>query len=241
MPTPSLTMKSPFEFLFHSPHRLDHLRVFGCACYPSLKPYRTNKLDLKTTHYIFLGYGAQYKGYICFDVSKHKLIVSRHVLFDETQYPILFPNFAKPPSSSKFCPSPPHIVHPNTFQQYPIILIPLPTVFQTTAESPHVTQSSSLSPRDLVSASPPTIVNGNSDSPFILTLHPDTTTSQVSDLQLVIFSAQMVILCRPNPSLAFLRRNKVSMLQFNLMLTQTQKFLLQLPNLLSGNMPCKRK
>lgn len=65
MPTPTLCMKSHFESLFHVPPRLDHLRIFGCACYPSMKPYRSHKLEPKTTKCIFLGYAAQYKGYIC--------------------------------------------------------------------------------------------------------------------------------------------------------------------------------
>ncbi|KAM2839447.1 hypothetical protein COP1_031048 [Malus domestica] len=190
MPTPVLRMKSPFEVLFHSPRRLDHLKVFGCACYPSLKPYRTNKLDPKTTPCIFVGYAAQYKGYICFDVSKNELIVSRHVLFNETHYPTLSQPFDKQYSSLQTSTSPPHIVHSNTFHQSPIIAIPLPYVFQPTVASPQVTQSSSLSHGDIVSSPITSVVHGTSESSPISELHPDITTSQVSNLQLVNINSQ---------------------------------------------------
>ena len=48
MPTPVLANSSPFERLNN---RLNNrspdytfLRVFGCACYPNLRPYNANKL-----------------------------------------------------------------------------------------------------------------------------------------------------------------------------------------------------
>lgn len=73
-------MKYSFEMLHHSLPKLEHLRIFRCLCYPSMKPYRTNKLDSKTTECIFLGYATQYKGYICFSLKDHKLLMSRHVI-----------------------------------------------------------------------------------------------------------------------------------------------------------------
>lgn len=36
---------------------------------------------------MFLGYVSQYKGYICFDVLKHKVYISRHVVFNELEFP----------------------------------------------------------------------------------------------------------------------------------------------------------
>lgn len=89
MPTPTLGVKSHFESLYHSPPRLDHLRVLRCACCPSMKPFRSNKLQPKTTECIFIGYLAQYKGYICYSIKGHKLIVSRHVYFYEDIFLIL--------------------------------------------------------------------------------------------------------------------------------------------------------
>lgn len=75
---------------------ISHLRVFGCSCYPLLRPYNSNKLQSRTTKCVFLRYASKYKGYICFEVSKNKVVISRHVKFDETKFPYLilvYPNF----------------------------------------------------------------------------------------------------------------------------------------------------
>jgi hypothetical protein len=44
MPTPVLLHKSPFKMLFGSSLVLTHLRIFGCACIPFLRPYNHTKL-----------------------------------------------------------------------------------------------------------------------------------------------------------------------------------------------------
>ena len=44
MPTPRLNLLSPLEVLFHTTPDYSSLRVFGCLCYPNLRPY--NKLKL---------------------------------------------------------------------------------------------------------------------------------------------------------------------------------------------------
>lgn len=129
MPTPILHMHFPFELLFKSPPTLHHLRVFRCACYPSMTPYRNNKLDPKTTECIFLGYASQYKGYICFSLYTNMLIVCRHVIFDEHIFPgsklsLSSSNSAALSSSHASAP----VVHPNTFSHPLVILIPLPQV-----------------------------------------------------------------------------------------------------------------
>ncbi|KAM1722971.1 hypothetical protein ACFX11_021617 [Malus domestica] len=146
MPTPVLHMQSLFEMLYHSPPRLDHLRVFGCACYLTLKPYRHNKLEPKTTQCIILGYAAQYKGYICYAIRDHKLIVSRHVVFDEDTFPSL-------PDSvySSLSLAPPIIPHPNNFEHpsfipIPFRHIPFPYSSSHTTDPYSVTQSSSSIP-----------------------------------------------------------------------------------------------
>ncbi|KAM2231636.1 hypothetical protein ACFX1S_015876 [Malus domestica] len=87
MPSSVLGHKSPFELLFGHLPVISHLRIFGCACYPLLKPYNATKLQAKTTKCIFLGYATKYKGYICYEVSKQRVYISRHVVFDEDQFP----------------------------------------------------------------------------------------------------------------------------------------------------------
>lgn len=185
MPTSVLDMKSPFEALYNSPPKLDHLRVFGCACYQSMKPYRSNKLESKTTECIFLGYVPQYKGYICYSLLSHKLIVSRHVLFDEDSFPSVTSHKPLPVSPTSGSS---HVVHQNTFTSFPIIPLSLPQVFEhhSTASSP-ITQSPSLLNGDVVQASTSTSATSRTNSGSLedIELHPSTASSQATDLQIL--------------------------------------------------------
>ncbi|KAM2827187.1 hypothetical protein COP1_036768 [Malus domestica] len=87
MPSSSLGNLSPFQLLHNSIPVITHLKIFGCSCYPWLRPYTHTKLDPRTAKCIFLGYASNYKGYLCYDASKNKMYISRHVLFDETEFP----------------------------------------------------------------------------------------------------------------------------------------------------------
>ncbi|KAM0990119.1 hypothetical protein ACFX2C_008681 [Malus domestica] len=214
MPTPVLHMHSPFEKLYHPPPRLDHLRVFGCACYPILKPYKHNKLEPKTTQCIFLGYAAQYKGYICYAIRDHKLIVSRHVVFDEDTFPSLPGSVSSSPSLA-----PSIIPHPNTFQHPSFIPIPFPhspfPYFSShTTYSPSVTQSSSSIPGDLVSSQCLPTEATVSQSVEHAAINPDVTTSQVQALHHVPVSQ---INTHPMQT-----RSKSGILKKNALLAQVQ-------------------
>ena len=46
MPTPILNHISPYVKLFQQTPNYHKLRVFGCACYPWLRPYANNKLEM---------------------------------------------------------------------------------------------------------------------------------------------------------------------------------------------------
>lgn len=87
MPSFVIDHNSPFESLHFAIPDNQHLRVFGCTCYPFLKPYNTTKLQPETLKCIFLGYAACYKGYICYELSHKKIYISRHVIFDELDFP----------------------------------------------------------------------------------------------------------------------------------------------------------
>jgi hypothetical protein len=63
------------------------LRVFGCLCYSNLTATTANKLSPRSVACIFLGYPADTKGYRCYDPETNRIIVSRHVYFDETVFP----------------------------------------------------------------------------------------------------------------------------------------------------------
>ena len=53
LPTPILDNKSPFEKLFHKRPDYSVMRVFGCACFPYLRPYNHHKLEFRTARCIF--------------------------------------------------------------------------------------------------------------------------------------------------------------------------------------------
>lgn len=61
----NLQHMSSFELLFSRISDYKHLKVFGCACYSLLKPYKTHKLQPKTSKCVFVGYPLEYKGYLC--------------------------------------------------------------------------------------------------------------------------------------------------------------------------------
>ncbi|XP_024011200.1 uncharacterized protein LOC112086480 [Eutrema salsugineum] len=88
LPTSALESSiSPFEKLFGKKPDYTSLRVFGCACYPTLRDYSKNKFDPRSLRCIFLGYNDKYKGYRCYLPTTGRVFISRHVIFDEHVYP----------------------------------------------------------------------------------------------------------------------------------------------------------
>ena len=87
LPTLVLNFVSPWSKLFSASPDLSQLRVFGCACYPHLRPYSSHKLGHRTKECIFLGYSTSSKGYLCLDPYSHHVYTSRHVLFNEAKFP----------------------------------------------------------------------------------------------------------------------------------------------------------
>jgi hypothetical protein len=78
---------SPLRPVWHNPS-YDHLRVFSCACYPNNSAIATRKLSPRSTRCLFLGYFPDHKGYRCLDHASHRIIISRHVVFDEDVFPL---------------------------------------------------------------------------------------------------------------------------------------------------------
>ena len=86
LPTPLLHNKSPWEVLFKSKLDLLHLRTFGHTCFSLLRPYNKHKLHPHITPCIFLSYSSYSKGYICLDPNTFRIYISRHVLFNESNF-----------------------------------------------------------------------------------------------------------------------------------------------------------
>lgn len=86
-PSSAVHSAIPYELLFQKTPTYDHLRVFGCLCYPNLSATAQHKLAPRSTACVFLGYPSSHKGYRCLDLSTRRVIISRHVIFDETRFP----------------------------------------------------------------------------------------------------------------------------------------------------------
>jgi histone deacetylase 1/2 len=63
------------------------MRIFGCACWPHLRPYNAHKLQYQSKRCVFLGYSNMHKGFKCLDVSEGRIYIFRDVIFDETIFP----------------------------------------------------------------------------------------------------------------------------------------------------------
>lgn len=86
-PTKTLQNCTPHQALLGTPPTYDHLRVFGCRCYPNLFATMPNKLAPRSMECVLLGFPDNHKGYRCLDLSFNRVIISHHVVFDEQQFP----------------------------------------------------------------------------------------------------------------------------------------------------------
>ncbi|KAL0546150.1 hypothetical protein IC582_016056 [Cucumis melo] len=106
LPTPVLNQLSPLEKLFDRQPDYPSLKVFGCQCYPLIRPYQSHKLSYRSKPCTFLGYSSSHKGYKCLSQDGH-LYISRHVIFDENSF--LYASFSshRIPSSTNNVFNPP--------------------------------------------------------------------------------------------------------------------------------------
>jgi histone deacetylase 1/2 len=87
LPTRVIDNTCPLERLFHQSPNYSMLRVFGCACWPHLRPYRKQKLSFRSKQCVFIGYSSLHKGYKCLDPESGRVYICREVIFDEHVFP----------------------------------------------------------------------------------------------------------------------------------------------------------
>jgi hypothetical protein len=87
IPTRVIDNTSPLERLFQKSPNYSLLRVFGCACWPNLRPYQKRKLSFRSKQCVFIGYSSLHKGYKCFDHDSSRVYISRDVIFYEHVFP----------------------------------------------------------------------------------------------------------------------------------------------------------
>ena len=108
MPSHVIHNDTPFHKLFKNPIRYDMLRVFGCACWPNLRPYNNRKLEFRSRRCVFLGYSPDHLGFRCLDRSTGRIYVSRDVIFDERVFPFAAdsPKYSSPTEDQLLLPEP---------------------------------------------------------------------------------------------------------------------------------------
>ena len=97
-PSKAIGSLVPYTRLHDCAPPYDMLRVFGCLCFPNVASTAKHKLSPRSVPCVFLGYPPQHRGYRCFDPVSGKIIISRHVVFDEAIFP--FQQAASVPGSS---------------------------------------------------------------------------------------------------------------------------------------------
>lgn len=114
LPTSSLQFDIPLYKLFKQIPDYTFLKVFGCSCFPLMRPYNSHKLDFRSQECVFLGYSPSHRGYKCL-ASSGRIYISKDVIFDENTfpYPKLFAQNSNSPSLSPavVLPSLPSVEH----------------------------------------------------------------------------------------------------------------------------------
>lgn len=83
LPMRSHSFTSPYECLFHTKPNYSSLHVFGCLCFPCLRPYINHKLQFRSSLCVFLGYPPRYQGYRCYSPATGRMYILGDVIFDE--------------------------------------------------------------------------------------------------------------------------------------------------------------
>jgi hypothetical protein len=86
-PSSAIQFQTPLFRLLDRTPDYQNLRIFGCACWPCLRPYNTKKLQFRSLRCVFLGYSNMHKGFKCLDPATGRIYISRDVIFDESVFP----------------------------------------------------------------------------------------------------------------------------------------------------------
>ena len=82
LPSKLLGNLTPTHLLYNKSPSYKHLRVFGCLCFPLIPSTKIHKLQSRLSPCLILGYPSSHRDYKCYDLATHKIIISRHVLFE---------------------------------------------------------------------------------------------------------------------------------------------------------------
>ena len=86
-PTSLLNGLTPYERIHNKAPTYDHLRIFGTLCYVHNQGTRGDKFAPRSNKCVFLGYPYGKKGWRVFDLDKQQFLISRDVVFCESEFP----------------------------------------------------------------------------------------------------------------------------------------------------------
>lgn len=87
LPTPILKGMTPYEVLFNKPLPYNHLKVFGSLCFASTSAHSRHKMTPRSRKCVFIGYPANVKGFLLFDLDTKATSISRDISFHEEVFP----------------------------------------------------------------------------------------------------------------------------------------------------------
>ena len=87
LPTAPLPNTTPYTEWFKKKPDVSNLRVFGCAAYVYIQKDKRKSLQPHMEKCIFVGYPTGYKGWLFYNPSTKKLIISERAVFDERSFP----------------------------------------------------------------------------------------------------------------------------------------------------------
>ena len=153
LPTSELNIHISF-FIINCLPNYSFLRVYGCTCYPFLRPFNRHKLEYRSVKCTFIGYSSKHKGYLCLNMSAGKIHISRHVIFDELDFPFAKSSIVQPlcSISPSQCVIP--LVVPSS-PQSPTLSSPLSSSSELVVPNSDSSQSISSSMDKPVSATQP--------------------------------------------------------------------------------------
>jgi hypothetical protein len=93
--TKAISAHSSNFAIFSTTPSYAHLQIFGCACYLNTSTTAPHKLAPHSCRCVFLVYSFEHKGYRCLDLTMNHLLVSRHVVLDESSF--LFASYSTHP------------------------------------------------------------------------------------------------------------------------------------------------
>ena len=154
LPASTIKNLSPFEKLFNQAPDYNFLLVFGCACWPNLRPYNSHKLQPSLSQCIFLGYSLLHKGYKCLHLPSNRVYNSRDVLFDETNFPFADKSDSSLTQLASSSDTTSFKVQPSTGTQSAVQLHVGPPPSQPHSLTPSAQPASSLGPLNLAHSLP---------------------------------------------------------------------------------------